>query len=70
MGAYLKVCKGSAYSKNQYFLFFTAMLKEYFFFINNPFLTLVPKIVSAFLKNDPKNFFSNCLVDGLLTFIV
>ena len=39
------------------------------FFINNPFLTLVPKIVLAFLKNRPKKLFSNCLVDGLLTSI-
>ena len=38
-----------------------------FSFINNPFLTLAPKIVEAFLKNHPKNLFSNCLVDGLLT---
>ena len=29
MGAYLKVCEGAAYSKNQYFLFFAAVLKEY-----------------------------------------
>ena len=29
------------------------------FFINNPFLTLVPKIIYAFLKNHPKNFFGN-----------
>ena len=26
MGAYLKVCKGGTYSKNQYFPFFIAML--------------------------------------------
>ena len=26
-----------------------------FFFINNPFLTLAPKIIYAFLKNRPKN---------------
>ena len=36
-----------------------------FFFINNPFLTLAPKTVQAFLKNCPKRLFSNCLVDGL-----
>ena len=29
MGAYLKVCEGGAYSKIQYFVFFTAALKEY-----------------------------------------
>ena len=40
------------------------------FFINNPFLTLAPKIVYAFLKKSPKKLFSNCLVDGLLTSIV
>ena len=40
------------------------------FFINNPFLTLAPKIVSAFLKNCPQKLFSNCLADGLLTSIV
>ena len=33
-------------------------------------ITLALKIVSAFLKNCPKKLFSNCLVDGLLTFIV
>ena len=37
------------------------------FFINNPFLTLDPKIVEAFLKIRSKKLFSNCLVDGLLT---
>ena len=36
------------------------------FFINNPFLTLAPKIVYAFLKSRPKKLFSNYLVDGLL----
>ena len=41
-----------------------------FFFINNPFLTLVPKIVYVFLKNHPEKLFSNCLLDGLLTSIV
>ena len=41
-----------------------------FFFIKNSFLTLAPKIVLAFLKNRPKKLFSNCLVDGLLAFIV
>ena len=40
------------------------------FYINNPFLTLAPKIVQAFIKNCPKQLFSNCLVDGLLTSIV
>ena len=40
------------------------------FFIKNPFLTLAPKIVKAFLKNRPKKLFSNCLVDGLLTYVV
>ena len=40
------------------------------FFISNPFLTLAPKIVLAFLKNRPKKLFSNCLVDGLLTSII
>ena len=29
MGAYLKVCKGGAYSKNQCFIFFTEVFKEY-----------------------------------------
>ena len=37
------------------------------FLISNPFLTLAPKIVQAFLKNRPEKLFSNCLVDGLLT---
>ena len=37
---------------------------------NNSFFTLALKIISAFLKNCPKKLFSNCLVDGLLTFIV
>ena len=37
------------------------------FFINNPFFTLTPKIVEAFLKNHPKKLFSVCLVDGPLT---
>ena len=41
-----------------------------FFIINNPFLTLAPKIVQAFLKNCPKKLFSNCLVDGILTSVV
>ena len=40
-----------------------------FFFINNLFSTLAPKIAEAFLKNRPKKLFSNCLVDGLLTSI-
>ena len=40
------------------------------FFINNAFLIFVSKIVEAFLKSFPKNLFSNCLVDGLLTSIV
>ena len=40
------------------------------FFINNPFLTLAPKLVKALLKNRPKKLFSNCLVDGQLTSIV
>ena len=40
------------------------------FFMNNPFLTLTPKIVSGFLKNRPKKLFSNCLVEGQLTSIV
>ena len=40
------------------------------FFINNPFLTLAPKIVQAFLKSRPKKLFSTCLVDGLLNSIV
>ena len=31
------------------------------FYINNPFLTLAPKIVQAFIKNCPKKLFSNCL---------
>ena len=31
MGAYLKVCEGGAYSKNQSFLFFTAVFKGYFY---------------------------------------
>ena len=46
------------------------MLSTTPFSINNPFLTLAPKIVQAFLKNLPKNLFSNYLVDGLLTSIV
>ena len=29
MGAYLKVREGGAYSKKQYFVFFTAVFKEY-----------------------------------------
>ena len=29
MGAYLKICEGSAYSEKQYFVFFTAVFKEY-----------------------------------------
>ena len=29
MGAYLKVCEGGAYSKKQYFVFFTGVFKEY-----------------------------------------
>ena len=29
MGAYLKVCEDGAYSEKQYFVFFTAVLKEY-----------------------------------------
>ena len=37
MAAYFKVCKAGAYSKNQYFLFFTAVFREYPFFKNNPF---------------------------------
>ena len=41
-----------------------------FFFVNNPFLTLAPKIVEAFLKNRFKNLFSNCLIEGPLTSIV
>ena len=40
------------------------------FFINNPFLTLAPKIVWAFLKNRSKKLFSNCLGDDLWTSIV
>ena len=40
------------------------------FFINNPFLTLAPKIVEAFLKNRPQKLFSNCLVGGLSASIV
>ena len=40
------------------------------FFINNPFLTLAPKIIQAFPKNCPKKLFSNCLVEGLLISIV
>ena len=40
------------------------------FFINNPFLTLAPKIVQVFLRNRPKKLFSNCLVDGLLISIL
>ena len=39
-------------------------------FINNPFLTLAPKIIQAFPKNCPKKLFSNCLVEGLLISIV
>ena len=38
------------------------------FFINNPFLILVSKIVEVFLKKKKKNLFSNCLADGLLTY--
>ena len=45
-------------------------LLHLFFFINNPFLTLAPKLVKALLKNRPKKLFSNCLVDGQLTSIV
>ena len=41
-----------------------------FFFISDPFLTLAQKIGEAFLKNCPKKWFSNCLVDGLLNSIV
>ena len=37
-----------------------------FFFTDNLFLTLAPKIVSAFQKNGPKKLFSNCLVDRLV----
>ena len=48
----------------------TYKLLIHLFFINNPFLTLAPKIVWAFLKNRPKKLFSNCLVNGLLTSIV
>ena len=33
MGAYFKVSNGGAYSKNQYFLFFTGVFKEYPFFL-------------------------------------
>ena len=40
------------------------------FLINNPILTLAPKIVSAFLKNRLQKLFSNYLVDGPLTSIV
>ena len=40
------------------------------FFISKPFLTLAPKIVQAFLKYRPKNSFSNCLVNGLLTSVL
>ena len=40
-----------------------------FFYINNRFFTLAPKIASAFLKNS-QELFSYCLVDGLLTSIV
>ena len=29
MVAYLKVCEDGAYSEKQYFVFFTAVLKEY-----------------------------------------
>ena len=29
MGAYLKVCKVGAYSEKHYFVFFTAVFKEY-----------------------------------------
>ena len=29
MGAYLKVCEGGAYSEKEYFVFFTAVFKEY-----------------------------------------
>ena len=39
------------------------------FLISNPFLTLAPKTVEAFLKNRPEKLFSNCLLDGLLTSI-
>ena len=46
------------------------LLSLVLFFINNPLLTLSPKIVQTFLKNHPKKLFSNCLVDGLLTSIV
>ena len=39
------------------------------FLINNPILTLAPKIVSAFLKNCLQKL-CNCLVDGPLTSVV
>ena len=29
MGAYLKICEGGTYSEKQYFVFFTAVFKEY-----------------------------------------
>ena len=39
------------------------ILERLHLFLNNPFLTLAPKIVQAFLKNYPQKLFRNCLVD-------
>ena len=54
------------------FSWFTCSINDaiHLFFINNPFLTLASKIVYTFLKNRPKQLFSNCLVDGQLISIV
>ena len=51
-------------------IWFWSFLVTPLLYINNPFLTLAPKIVYAFLKSLPKKLFSKCLVDGPLTFIV
>ena len=50
-------------------IWFACFYDLHLFYINNPFLTIALKIVKAFLKDLPKNLFSDCLV-GLLTYIL
>ena len=66
----LELCRSNHHQKSVLLFCMHGETGYTFFFINNPFLTLVPKIVYVFLKNHPEKLFSNCLVDGLLTSIV
>ena len=43
MGAYLKICEGGTYSEKQYFVFFTAVLREV-----SVYIIAVPKKRSKF----------------------